>query len=80
MHAPPPLLPPPNTGGDSVSVNTRAAGTQGFRHNNKTNVAWADGHARYPRHPPYTTTAPTQATLAPSTAFISPTTPLYDLR
>lgn len=27
------------------TYNERYAGTQGFRHNNRTNVVWADGHA-----------------------------------
>jgi prepilin-type processing-associated H-X9-DG protein len=31
--------------GDSVSISTRLAGTQGARHLGKANVCWMDGHA-----------------------------------
>lgn len=30
--------------GDTTGTNIKTAGTQGFRHNSATNVAWADGH------------------------------------
>lgn len=35
----------PDTWDGDRSSSLRSAGTQGFRHNQKTNVAWADGHA-----------------------------------
>jgi len=74
-----PILPEPGTGGDVVAENTRAAGTQGFRHNGQTNVAWADGHAdTLPT--PFTTTGPTQVFVARNTGFLSADNSLYDLR
>lgn len=35
----------PDTWDGDRSSSLKSAGTQGYRHNDKTNVAWADGHA-----------------------------------
>ena len=57
----------------------RSAGTQGYRHLNKTNVAWCDGHAE-PWNKCYTETYPhEQVNIVPGTGFLSPDNSLYDL-
>lgn len=64
--------------GDASFMN-RASGTQGFRHRNKTNVAFCDGHAESlgDRH---TNTLPSQIPLLkPTTGFLSDDTSLYSL-
>lgn len=77
-----PLIPQPGEGGDaslSFGNSLRAAGTQGFRHDNKTNVAWADAHAdTLPTHP--TPPSPLKPLLAPTTGFLSSDNSAYDLR
>ena len=50
----------PEDGVDEFSF--RAAGTQGYRHSNKTNVAWCDGHVSSQREL-YTETIPSQQEL-----------------
>ena len=58
----------------------RAAGTQGFRHLDKTNVAFCDGHA-VSLSECYTNTDPAEVpNIAPGTGFISPDNSLYDLK
>jgi prepilin-type N-terminal cleavage/methylation domain-containing protein/prepilin-type processing-associated H-X9-DG protein len=47
------------------------AGTQGFRHNGRTNVSFADGHAESLRTP--------YRSPAPGCGFLSPDNSLYDL-
>jgi prepilin-type processing-associated H-X9-DG protein len=62
--------------GDAVADPTRVAGTQGFRHKNRsTNVAFCDGHAetRYDR---FTAGLP----VAPGTGFLGDDNTMYDLR
>ncbi len=57
----------------------RAAGTQGFRHLGKTNVAFCDGHAASLSEC-YTETDPAEVpNIAPGTGFLSPDNSLYDL-
>jgi prepilin-type N-terminal cleavage/methylation domain-containing protein/prepilin-type processing-associated H-X9-DG protein len=77
-----PLIPQPGEGGDaslSFGNSLRAAGTQGFRHDNRTNVAWADGHAdTFPNHP--APPPPLKPLLAPTTGFLSSDNSVYDLR
>lgn len=57
----------------------RYAGTQGYRHLGKTNVAFCDGHARswLERHTETYDSARTH--IAPGTGFLSPDNSLYDL-
>jgi prepilin-type processing-associated H-X9-DG protein/prepilin-type N-terminal cleavage/methylation domain-containing protein len=64
--------------GDSVSPAVRAAGTQGFRHLGRTNVAYCDGHAASvsERH---ARTGPTQSYVGPGTGFLSPDNSAYSL-
>lgn len=69
----------PVTIGDGVSVATRAAGTQGYRHRNSTNVCYADGHAAGARER-FTRTAPTAAFVGATTGFLSPDNRAYDGR
>ena len=58
------------------SFYARYAGTQGFRHLGKTNVAYCDGHAE-PQGQRYTTTyQPTR--VAPGTGFLSADNSAYD--
>lgn len=62
-----------------LSITTRAAGTQGFRHRGRTNVAFCDGHAETlgERH---TRTIPSEMPkIAPRTGFLSPDNSIYDL-
>ncbi len=70
MRAPDNLTPRP-LDADSVSPQTRAAGTQAFRHNGATNVVYADGHGATVVNR-YTTTLPYQAYVGPRTGFLSP--------
>jgi prepilin-type processing-associated H-X9-DG protein len=57
----------------------RYAGTQGFRHRGRTNVAFADGHAETTSGR-FTQTMPADAArVAPRTGFLSPDNSLYDL-
>lgn len=69
----------PVTRGDGVSVATRAAGTQGYRHRGMTNVCYADGHAAGVRER-FTRTAPTPAFVGAGTGFLSPDNRAYDGR
>ena len=56
----------------------RAAGTQGFRHLDKTNVGFCDGHAESLSEC-YTQTDPAEVpNIAPGTGFLSPDNSLYD--
>jgi prepilin-type N-terminal cleavage/methylation domain-containing protein/prepilin-type processing-associated H-X9-DG protein len=66
----------PNPG--DASFTNRAAGTQGYRHRKRTNIAFADGHAESwsQRH---TNTTPSEASLlTPDTGFLSDDNSLYD--
>jgi prepilin-type processing-associated H-X9-DG protein len=57
----------------------RSAGTQGYRHLNRTNVAFCDGHAE-PWGQRCTETYPHEkGRIAPGTGFLSPDNSLYDL-
>ncbi len=57
----------------------RAAGTQGFRHLGKTNVAFCDGHA-VSLSECYTNTDPAEVSnIAPGTGFLSSDNSMYDL-
>jgi len=60
-----------------ASFTGRSAGTQGFRHLNKSNTSFCDGHAE-PLHQRYTNTYPfDQPNIAPQTGFLSPDNSAY---
>jgi prepilin-type processing-associated H-X9-DG protein/prepilin-type N-terminal cleavage/methylation domain-containing protein len=63
---------------DDASFTDRAAGTQGYRHRGRTNVAFADGHAesRAERH--VKTTADQMPKVAAGTGFLSEDNATYD--
>jgi prepilin-type N-terminal cleavage/methylation domain-containing protein/prepilin-type processing-associated H-X9-DG protein len=60
------------------SFSGRWAGTQAFRHQKRSNVAFVDGHAESWRHR-YTETKNGAANVAPETGFLSADNSLYDL-
>ena len=61
--------------------NYRYAGTQGYRHNGKTNVVWCDGHASSQRELYKNIEPESQEDLiAPSTGFLSADNSAYDLK
>jgi prepilin-type processing-associated H-X9-DG protein/prepilin-type N-terminal cleavage/methylation domain-containing protein len=66
----------PNPG--DASFTNRAAGTQGYRHRQKTNIVFADGHAEsWPQR--HVNTIPSEATkIAPDTGFLSEDNTLYN--
>jgi prepilin-type processing-associated H-X9-DG protein len=59
---------------------SRFAGTQGFRHRRRTNVAFCDGHAESVGDRHTTTTAGDAPQVAPATGFLSEDNSLYDLQ
>ena len=62
-----------------LTTTTRAAGTQGFRHRGKTNVAFCDGHAET-WGDRFTNTIPSEVPkISPRTGFLSPDNSMYDL-
>ncbi len=61
-----------------ASFRGRWAGTQGFRHQRKTNAAFCDGHTESLRHR-FTDNPDGPANIAPGTGFLSPDNSLYDL-
>jgi len=65
----------PNPG--DASFDGRNAGTQGFRHRNRSNAAFCDGHAESLRNC-YTNNCENSA-VAPGTGFLSPSNSMYDL-
>ena len=68
----------PNPGDSTFSG--RHAGTQAYRHNHTTNVAFCDGHVETISSL-YTETNPSdQVDIAPDTGFLSEDNSLYDLR
>lgn len=58
----------------------RAAGTQGYRHCGKTNVAYCDGSARSTRELYKETDSAEVDNIAPGTGFLSPDNSAYDLK
>jgi prepilin-type processing-associated H-X9-DG protein/prepilin-type N-terminal cleavage/methylation domain-containing protein len=64
----------PNPGDSNFSG--RYSGTQGFRHQKMTNVAFCDGHADSLRNC-YTTNSDGAANVAPGTGFLSPDNSAY---
>jgi len=66
----------PNPG--DASFTGRWAGTQGFRHQKRTNVSYADGHAAS-LSACYTNNADGAGHVAPGTGFLSPDNSAYDL-
>jgi prepilin-type processing-associated H-X9-DG protein len=66
----------PNPG--DASFTDRAAGTQGYRHRKRTNIAFADGHAEtWPDR--FLNTTPSEIPkIAPATGFLSDDNALYD--
>lgn len=64
-------------GGDGWGKSMRRAGTQGFRHRGKTNVAFADGHAE---SLPDCYAFGEPGEVSPDCGFISPDNSLYDLK
>ncbi len=70
----------PTTPRDKGTIgNGRSAGTQGYRHLERTNVAWADGHASSELDRFTETENDTQHKIAPGTGFLSKDNNLYDL-
>ncbi len=69
-------LPDTAGGGDNAAPFTRAAGTQGFRHDGRSNVAFCDGHAET-LATCYTTNNPA---IAPGTGFLSAGNSMYNLQ
>jgi len=67
----------PNPG--DANFSGRYAGTQGFRHNGYSNVAFCDGHAES-LSAVYTNNADGAANVAPGTGFLSNSNTLYDLQ
>jgi len=63
--------------GDANFQAGRYAGTQGFRHNGRTNAGFCDGHVDSPSlcYTNYSESTPT----APGTGFLSPDNSAYDL-
>jgi prepilin-type processing-associated H-X9-DG protein len=57
----------------------RYAGTQGYRHLGKTNVAFCDGHAQGWGKLYSETYECDKSNIAPGTGFLSPDNRLYDL-
>jgi prepilin-type N-terminal cleavage/methylation domain-containing protein/prepilin-type processing-associated H-X9-DG protein len=57
----------------------RAAGTQGYRHCGKTNVAYCDGHAKAVDECYKNTDEAEVANIAPGTGFLSPDNSAYNL-
>jgi prepilin-type processing-associated H-X9-DG protein len=68
--------PLPNPG--DVAFKGRWAGTQGFRHDNKSNAAFCDGHVETLANR-YTSSVEKPEKIAPKTGFLSPDNSLYDL-
>jgi prepilin-type processing-associated H-X9-DG protein/prepilin-type N-terminal cleavage/methylation domain-containing protein len=66
----------PNPGDSNFSG--RWSGTQGFRHQNRSNVAFCDGHAES-LAACYTNNADGAANVAPGTGFLSSDNSMYDL-
>jgi len=63
-----------------AGFSARAAGTQGYRHLGKTNVAYCDGSSRSIREV-YKETDPAEVEkIAPGTGFLSPDNNAYDLK
>ncbi|MFW5798288.1 MAG: type II secretion system protein [Planctomycetota bacterium] len=63
-----------------VSFSGRYAGTQGYRHLERTNVAWCDGSAEAWSEAHFNISPSThQSNIAPGTGFLSPDNSLYDL-
>lgn len=62
-----------------VDFHSRFAGTQGFRHKGRTNVAFCDGHAEALSQR-FTDNADGAASVAPGTGFLSADNSLYDLQ
>jgi prepilin-type processing-associated H-X9-DG protein len=67
----------PNPG--DAAFSGRWAGTQGFRHLGKTNVAFCDGHAEA-LSDIFTANSDGSANVAPGTGFLSSDNRLYELR
>lgn len=72
-----PLKDIPVTDGDSFSAGIRAAGTQGYRHRGRTNVAFCDGHAEQLKDR-FTNTNPATF-VGPGTGFLSIDNRRYNL-
>jgi prepilin-type N-terminal cleavage/methylation domain-containing protein/prepilin-type processing-associated H-X9-DG protein len=76
MRAP---WPDPDHGGDSLQINGyRYAGTQGFRHDGYSNVAFCDGHVES-LSMCYTNNAGGTTYIGAGTGFLSSSNSLYDL-
>jgi prepilin-type N-terminal cleavage/methylation domain-containing protein/prepilin-type processing-associated H-X9-DG protein len=67
----------PNPG--DANFSGRYAGTQGFRHDGRSNVAFCDGHAES-LSACYTTNSDGAVNVAPGTGFLSPDNSRYDLQ
>ena len=62
-----------------LTITTRAAGTQGFRHRGRTNVAFCDGHAESLSDRFTQTVASQMPLVARGTGFLSADNSMYDL-
>jgi prepilin-type N-terminal cleavage/methylation domain-containing protein/prepilin-type processing-associated H-X9-DG protein len=67
----------PNPG--DANFSGRYSGTQGFRHNGLSNVAFCDGHAQS-LSACYTNNSDGAANVAPGTGFLSSSNSMYDLQ
>jgi prepilin-type processing-associated H-X9-DG protein len=67
----------PNPG--DANFSGRYAGTQGFRHDGRSNVAYCDGHVES-LSACYTNNSDGAANVAPGTGFLSPDNSMYDLQ
>jgi prepilin-type processing-associated H-X9-DG protein len=68
----------PSSGGDLF--DGRSAGTQGYRHMGRTNVAWCDGHAAFLRERHTETDQGEQQMIGAGTGFLSRDNRFYDLK
>jgi prepilin-type processing-associated H-X9-DG protein/prepilin-type N-terminal cleavage/methylation domain-containing protein len=69
----------PNPGDAGFADALRSAGTQGFRHRNRTNIAFADGHAESLGERFTITPVPTSPPISEGTGFLSVDNRMYDL-
>jgi prepilin-type N-terminal cleavage/methylation domain-containing protein/prepilin-type processing-associated H-X9-DG protein len=77
MRAP---WPDTDNGGDGVDAGTRCAGTQGFRHLKRTNVAFCDGHVESLSACCTNHEIGPDDIVSPGTGFLSSDNSLYDLK
>jgi prepilin-type processing-associated H-X9-DG protein len=70
----------PRSNSGDENFSGRFAGTQGYRHLGKTNVAFCDGHAvPWAKRFAKTENEYEETQIAPNTGFLSETNSMYDL-